>query len=132
MTKRIQRRLCNRFINKLGVEVDLKRFNNHVELDIYGEPISGDILLPVTRKIKIVINSDKRKVEETLIGGLPENSGKEQLYFYCSGTEDIRTGDKIVYPPNTQTEWIVCFIEPSILFGETIMSEVKCDRDARY
>lgn len=132
MSKRIRRRLCKRFIDKVGIDVILKRFAGESPLDIYGEPDDGNITLASSRIIKIVVNTDKRQVEETVAGGQPENGGKEQLYFFCSGGEDIRTGDKIVYPPNTETEWLVYYIEPSILFGENIMNEVKCKRDARF
>lgn len=132
MSRRIQRLICKNFINKSGVDVILKRFDHSVELDIYGEPISGSIILPSGRVIKIVVNNDKRQVEETLAGGAPNNDGKEMLYFFCSGSEDVKTGDKILYPPGTQTEWIIYFIEPSYLNGKVIMNEVKCKRDARY
>lgn len=132
MSKNFQRRLCRKFINQIGIEVDLKRFNNEVALDIYGEPVDGNINLPVARKIKIVIHRDKRKVEETVVGGLPDNNGKEVLQFYFSGSEDVKTGDKIVYPPNTETEWTVVFIEPTMLFGKNIMNEAKANRDARF
>lgn len=132
MSKRIRRRLCKRFIDKVGIDVILKRFDGNTALDIYGEPENGNVTLASSRIIKIVINTEKRQVEETAAGGQPNNDGKEQLYFYCSGTEDIKTGDKIVYPPNTPTEWLVYYIEPSILFGENIMNEVKCKRDARF
>lgn len=132
MSKRIRRQLCKRFINKVGINVILKRFSGQAPLDIYGEPDDGNVTLASSRIIKIVVNTDKRQVEETVAGGQPENGGKEQLYFYCSGSEDIRTGDKIVYPPNTETEWLVYYIEPSVLFGENIMNEVKCKRDARF
>jgi hypothetical protein len=132
MSKRIQRLICKNFINRIGVDVILKRFNHETQLDFFGEPIEGDILLPSGRIIKIVVNTDKRQVDETSIGGVPDNKGKEMLYFFCAGTEDVKTGDKIIYPPNTETEWIVYFIEPSYLNGQTIMNEVKCKRDARY
>jgi hypothetical protein len=132
MSKRIRRRLCKKFIDNLGVEVILKRFNHQVTLDIYGEPDDGNVTLASSRIIKIVVNTEKRQVEETVAGGQPENDGREQLYFYCSGSEEIRTGDKIVYPPNTSNEWLVYYIEPSFLFGENIMNEVKCKRDARF
>lgn len=132
MSKRIQRLICKNFINKNGVDVILKRFDHSVELDIYGEPISGNIIIPSGRVIRIVINTDKRKVEETLIGGVPNNDGKEAIHFFCSGAEDIKTGDKIIYPPQTPNEWIVCYVEPSYLNGQPIMIEVKCERDARY
>lgn len=132
MSSRVRRRLCKRFINKIGISVILKRFSGEKALDIYGEPDDGDITLASSRIIKIVVNTDKRQVEETVAGGHPDNDGKEQLYFYCSGSEDIKTGDKIVYPPDTQIEWLVYYIEPSVLFGENIMNEVKCKRDARF
>lgn len=132
MSKRIQRLICKRFINNIGIDVILKRFNNQEALDIYGEPLDGDITLASSRIIKIVVNTDKRKVEETVAGGQPDNEKGEQLYFFCAGTEDIATGDKIVYPPNTETEWLVYYIEPSVLSGATIMNEVKCKRDARF
>jgi len=132
MSKSFQRRLCRKFINQTGIEVDLKRFNGQIELDIYGEPVDGNVNLPVTRKIKIVVHRDKRRVEETVVGGLPDNGGKEVLQFYFSGSEDVKTGDKIVYPPNTETEWVVVFIEPTLIFGQNIMNEAKANRDARY
>jgi hypothetical protein len=132
MSRRIQRLICKRFINNIGIDVILKRFDNQEALDIYGEPLDGDVTLASSRIIKIVVNTDKRQVEETVAGGQPENDGKEQLYFFCSGNEDVKTGDKIVYPPNTETEWLVYYIEPSVLSGTTIMNEVKCKRDARF
>lgn len=132
MSKRIQRLICKNFINKIGIDVILKRFNHLVQLDIYGEPVEGGVEIPSGRIIRIVVNTDKRKVEETLIGGIPNNDGKEIIHFFCSGKEDIKTGDKIIYPPNTENEWIVCYIEPSYLNGQSIMIEVKCERDARY
>lgn len=132
MSKRIQRLICKNLINKNGVTVLLKRSSTEIQLDKYGEPVSGDIIITNFREIKIVVIRDKREVEETLIGGLPNNSAKEILSFYCSGTEDIKTGDKVIYPPQTPNEWIIYFLEPTTLNGATLITEARCYRDARY
>lgn len=131
MNSRIQRRLCNRFINRLGITTTIKRVSQNIQFDKYGEPVEGSS--PFTeREIRIVINSDKREVDETLVGGLPKNSSKEVLHFYTSATEDVSTGDKVIFPPQTPNEWIVYFIQPTMMFGNNIMIEVKCHRDPRY
>lgn len=132
MSKRVQRLICKNFINKSGVTVLLKRPPDNIQLDKYGEPVDGNVFITNSREITIVVIRDKREVEETLIGGLPNNSAKEILSFYCSGTEDIKTGDKIVYPPNTPNEWIVYYLEPTTLNGLPVITEARCHRDARY
>jgi hypothetical protein len=131
MNSRIRRRICNRFINRVGVITIIKRVSQSIQLDKYGEPVD-ELNVFTERQIKIVINTDKREVKETEIGGLPNNTSKEILSFYTSATEDISTGDKIVYPPNTPNEWIIYFVQPTALFGDNIMIEAKCHRDSRY
>jgi hypothetical protein len=132
MSRRIQRLICKNFINKSGVVVLLKRPPEDVQLDKYGEPIDGNVFITNSRELTIVVIKDKREVDETIIGGLPKRDNKEMLHFYCSGTEDIKTGDKIVYPPNTPNEWIIFYVEPTFYNGMTVMLEAKCHRDMRY
>ncbi len=129
---RIQKKIKRNFINRFGIDVIKKRFiDDPGMLDDFGEPISASGNFAEVN-LKIVIDTDRRQVEETLIGGLPEDNNKEILYFYCSGDADVRTGDKIVYPVNTPNEWIVFFVNPNIQDGINIANEVKCHRDRRY
>lgn len=132
MSRRVQRLICKNLINKSGVTVLLKRAPGNIQLDKYGEPVDGNVFIQNSREIKIAIIKDKREVDETIIGGLPKTDNKEMIHFYCSGNEDIKTGDKIVYPPQTPNEWIVFYIEPASLNGINIILEVKCHRDVRY
>lgn len=132
MSKRIQRLICKNLINKTGVTVLIKRPPENIQLDKYGEPVDGDVFIENSRPIKIVVITDRREIDETLIGGLPKTDNKEMLHFYCSGNEDIKTGDKIVYPPQTPNEWVIYYIEPSTLSGVNIVLEAKCHRDVRY
>jgi hypothetical protein len=132
MSRRVQRLICKNLINKSGITVLLKRPAGNIQLDKYGEPIDGDVFIENSREITIVVIRDKREVEETLIGGLPNNSAKEILSFYCSGSEDVKTGDKILYPPQTPNEWIVYYLEPTVLNGTNIVTEARCYRDPRY
>lgn len=128
--KSLLRKLNKKIIKRFGVETVLLRFDATLELDGYGEPIStsGEVFkeFPVT----IVIDQDRRIAEETDIGGMPSN--KEFLYFYCPGNFDIKNGDKIVYPPNTENQWLVYRIELNPYKGTNVITEVRASRDKRY
>jgi len=128
---RVQKKLKKKFIRRFGVDVIQKRYTAGSEnLNIFGEPDDGTWALTET-SIRIVVDTDKREVDETLIGGLPQYSNKEVLYFYCAGDADIQIGDKIVYPPSTPNEWIVYFFIPNMFDGVDVINEVKCHRDSR-
>lgn len=129
---RIKRKINKALICGQGQSVIKKRFQPGSEaMGIFGEPADGTWAF-LEETIKIVIKTDKRHVDETLIGGLPEDDNKEILHFYCSADEDVKIGDKIVYPPDTPNEWIVFSIIPNVVGGVEIVTEVKCHRDRRY
>ena len=130
---RISRKLKRNFINRLGIDVIKKRFNeDDVPMDAFGEPTGDPAAFFAEETIKIVIDTDKRSVEETVIGGIPDDGSKEIFQFYCAGDVDVKTGDKIVYPVDTPNEWIVFFVSPNIHYGINVLNEVKCHRDRRY
>lgn len=97
---------------------------------MYGEPIGGEWVLP-SGAITIVVIKDKRYLENTVIGGLPDDGTKEVLAFYVASDVRIQNSDKIVYPPGTQSEWKVYWVEPTYFGGKHIITTVKARRDAR-
>lgn len=127
---RLRRRLTRRIINEFSLEVTRYRYDGTPVLNKYGETIDGSLTLD-SDTVKIVVVKDKREVEETLIGGLPEDNNKEILQFYFKGDEDIKTGDKIVYPVSTPNEWIIFAIEPMVFDGVQVINMGKGHRDAR-
>lgn len=128
----LKRKLNRKVINKFGFDVIYKRYNGtSPSLDKYGEPIGGSWTL-ASGTIKIVIDSDKREVEESLVGGLPEDNNKEVLKFYYSADSEMRIGDKIVYPVSTPNEWIVYYLEPIVFDGVIVINKARCHRDRRY
>lgn len=127
---RLRRKLTRKVINQFGIDVTRYRYDGTPILDKYREPIDGSMSM-TSGVVRIVITKDKREVEETLIGGLPEDNNKEILQFYFKGAEDIRTGDKIVYPVDTSNEWIIFAIEPMVFDGTQVINLGKGHRDAR-
>jgi hypothetical protein len=124
---------CN-LIGEHGQETIIKRYQGNEgaiqPLDMYGEPIGGEWVLP-TGVITIVIIRDKRYLENTVVGGLPEDTNKEVLAFYVAADVRIQNSDKIVYPPNTESEWKVYWVEPTYFGGKHIITTVKARRDIR-
>lgn len=129
----LKKRLTRKVINKFGFLVTHKRYNGTTALDKYGEPVDGVLSTAFTEsQLKIVIASDKREVDETVIGGLQKQDNKEILGFYYSGADSVRTGDKIIYPVGSEDEWIVYYVEPIIFDGVDVINKAKCHRDDRY
>jgi hypothetical protein len=120
-------------IGEHGQETLIKRYQGNEgsiqPLDMYGEPIGGEWILP-TGLITIVVIKDKRYLENTLIGGLPDDN-KEMLSFYVAADVKIQNSDKIVYPPESESEWKVYWVEPTYFSGKHIITTVKAKRDAR-
>lgn len=129
---KLKRKLNRMFLCGQGQNVIKKRYTQGSEvMGIFGEPSDGTWTFAETT-IKIVIKTDKRHVDETLVGGLPESDSKELLHFYVSADEDIKIGDKIVYPVDTPNEWIVFSVIPTVVGSVEVTTEVKCHRDRRY
>ena len=127
----LKRKLNKKVIRRFGQDAVLKRYDGTTSLNIYGEP--DNISTSFTEStLKIVIITDKREVEETLIGGIPQDNNKEFLLFYFSGDDGVQTGDKIIYPVDTENEWIVFMIEPIVFNEVNVISKAKCHRDRRY
>lgn len=127
----LKRKLNRKVINKFGFNVIYKRYNGSPALDIYSEPIDGSLTI-ASGTVKIVIDNDKREVEETLVGGLPQDNNKEVLKFYYSADSDLKTGDKIVYPVDTPNEWIIFYVEPVVFDGVVVINKARGHRDRRY
>lgn len=127
--KAIRRKLQKKVIGKLGLNTKLLRISETVEKDAYGEPLDRTTAFEEF-DIRIVVDTDKRDNEKTDIGGLPGK--KEYILFYCAGDYDVRSGDKIIYPANSNTEWEVDKIEPTMINDIPVIIEIKACRDARY
>lgn len=126
----IKRKLDKKVIGALGLDTVYLRSTPASGLDPYGEPIETP--WPFTPfPIRIVIDTDKRDNQGSEIGGLPDRK-REYVYFYCKGDVDIRMGDKLVYPANTDNQWLVDMIEPTMINNVPVICEVKAYRDPRY
>jgi hypothetical protein len=128
--KSVKRKLDKKVIKQFGIDTILIRKNDNVELDMYGEPVdgsSGQIIIPV----RIVIDRDKMDNNSTAIGGMPDPK-KEFLMFFVGGDADIRSGDEVVYPANTNSRWLIDIVEPNLFKDVVIITEVKAFRDPRY
>jgi hypothetical protein len=127
----LKRKLNKKIIKKYGIDTVLLRFDSaNVELDGYGEPISPSGAVFKQIPVRIVVDQDRRINEETELGGLP--SSKEFMYFYVAGDVDIKTSDKLIYPPNTENEWLVYRLELNPYRGVNVITEVRASRDKRY
>lgn len=126
----IKRRLDQKVINRLGIETTYYRYNDpSVTKDAYGEPANPSPT-PLSFPITIVIDTDKRHEDESDAGGMA-NQKNEFIYFYCSGSIDIRIGDKVLYPAGSTTQWLVNFVVPNMINNVVVITEVKAFRDAR-
>lgn len=121
-------RRINKSIKDTGLNTILKRANEELEYDSYGEPISGSptfIEIPV----RIAVDTDRRDHELTPIGSMPDEK-REYIHVYFQGDVDVRIGDKIVYPAGTDQEWLIGNIFPAQIKDVTIFTEARAFRDA--
>jgi len=128
---RIKKLICRQIIGNNGVETVLKRRRANETLNIYGEPetLGSDGKFqfdefPVVVAPKLA-NYDHIKTPE---GGYPDPN-KEWLRFYTAADTDVQVSDKIVWPPLTDSEWVLDSIMPYFYGGSHVVTEVKCYRD---
>lgn len=128
--KSLRRKLSHKIIDRFGLDTILKRPQEGLELDGYGEPIITP--WPFDQfPIRLVIDEDKRREDETDIGGLPDGK-HEFIYFFVKGDCDIRIGDKVLYPSGSINEWMVTRLQPNIFKGINVINEVRAQRDSRH
>ena len=127
--KSLRRKLDNKIIKRFGFETTLKRPRADEEFDGYGEPTQTPWVFDEST-IKIVIDQDRRYQDETEIGGLP-NDKKERIWFYVKGNEDVRIGDHVIYPVESDNGWQIEFMEPNVFKGINVINECRAVRDSR-
>ena len=127
--KSLRRKLTKKVIKALGLDTVYLRINAVPgdQYDDYGEPIASPWEY-ASGAIRIVIERDKRDMNATDMGGLPDPK-KEWLDFYCAGDIDIRYGDKVVYPANTNSIWVVDKVEPFMMNDVVVITECRAYRD---
>src|SRR5574343_588738 len=125
----LRRKLSRKVIDRLGLDTTLLRAETTVTKDRYGEPVETPWVY-TEFDIRIVIDQEKMVGEQTQIGGLNDDK-KDILCFYCKGDFDIRIGDKIIYPPASDNEWLIKYIDPQVFKGVVVISECRAYRDDR-
>lgn len=84
-------------------------------LDSNSLPITSNLSGYTSGSFKIVIHEIDIGMEQSLIGGIPNQ--KFPLVAYCKGDYDLRLGDKIDWPVNSNQRFIVTDIRPKQIDG---------------
>lgn len=127
---KIRRKLNKKVIKNLGLDTVFLRHLRSSGVDAYGEPVTSPTPY-VSTPIRIVIDTDKRKVESSEIGGLADDK-RDFIYFYCDGATDLRIGDAIVFPANSDNHWLVGEVIPTMINDIPVIMEAKAFRDNRF
>jgi hypothetical protein len=125
----MKRKLTRKFINKRGFEVTFFRYQKNAPKDRHGEPIDDNWPRDTYTGL-IVIDTEKLDNYQSMIGGLTEDK-KEILFFLCAGDLDVRVGDKMIYPGDTDNQWLINHIEPQVFEDVVVLQEIKAMRDDR-
>lgn len=138
-SRRTIKKIEKRVIKQLGVDVIYKRMflsEDSTTRDPYGEPLNRDSDGLVDddyddldeRTVRIVVDSIKLEEIQTTIGGI-SNTKKEVLKCFISQSEDVKVGDQIFFPPNSNTVYEIRTIMPNYLQDENVVWEVHAMRD---
>ena len=129
--KKVKKKLDKRIIRRYGLDTVLLRSSvANSSLNRYGEPSDPSTAFEEI-DIRIDIATEKSDLDAMEIGGL-SNDKKEMLYFYSSGSDDVRVGDYVVYPAGSENRWLIEFILPNIMNDTVVLNEVKAYKDDRF
>jgi hypothetical protein len=132
-SQRLVKKLEKKVIKQLGQDVVFRRnqeTGDTVGFDAYGEPLvpSGYVNYD-ERTIRIVVDEIKYDDELKSIGSIPDQK-REILKCFISQSEDISIGDVIIYPSDSEVNWMIYKIVPNVFQDQTVVFEVEAYRDA--